>query len=350
MSGAGVHIRVDGRAGRITLDRPEALNAVNHDIVLAIDAALGAWAEDDRVALLVIDAAGDKAFCAGGDLQEIYDAAKAGNPAPARTFWRDEYRMNARLFEFPKPVASFLHGYTMGGGVGLGCHASHRIVGETSQIAMPEVSIGLMPDVGGTLLLARCPGRLGEYLGTTAARMGPGCAIHAEFADYFVPEAGWPALKAELCETGDWEAVDRAALAPPDSPLAALQPEIDHYIGGETLGDILRACHAEPTAFTEEAERRMARNAPLAMACAVEGIHRMQGPTAGIRKALDLEYRYAWRSIEQGDFIEGIRALIVDKDRAPRWRHDFGEVPLREVTAMLMPLGAEALDLEYRER
>ena len=343
---AEVHLRREGRVGRITVDRPQALNALTHGIVRAIDAALQDWAADDAVAMLVIDAVGDRAFCAGGDLQEIYAAGKAGDAGPARAFWRDEYRMNARLYGFPKPVATFLHGFTMGGGVGLGCHGSHRIVGETSQIAMPEVSIGLMPDVGGTLLLARAPGRLGEYLGTTAARMGPGCAIHAEFADYFVPEAAWPALKAELAETGDWEAVDRAALPPPESPLAARQAEIDHYFGGETLGDILRAFDAEPGAFTAEARKRMERNAPLAMACAVEAVHRMRGPTAEIRRALDLEYRYSWRAIGQGDFIEGIRAQIVDKDRNPRWRHAFGDVPLVEVTAMLMPLGADALRLE----
>ncbi|MEM1427855.1 MAG: enoyl-CoA hydratase/isomerase family protein [Pseudomonadota bacterium] len=346
MSASGVDIRIEGRVGRITIDRPSALNALTHGIVRAVTRALREWATEDAVAMLVIDAAGEKAFCAGGDLQDIYAAGKEGDAGPARAFWQDEYRMNALLFEFPKPVATFLQGFTLGGGVGLGCHGSHRIVGETSQIAMPEVSIGLMPDVGGSLLLARCPGRLGEYLGTTATRMGPGCALHAEFADYFVPEAEWPALKAALIATGDWEAVDRAARPAPDSPLKAQQAEIDHYFGGETLGDILRALAAEPSEFTQAAERRMARNAPLAMACAIEAIHRMQGPTAWIRRALDLEYRYVWRAIAQGDFIEGIRAQIIDKDRAPRWRHAFGDVPLREVSAMLMPLGADALDLE----
>ena len=342
---AEVDIRVEGRAGRITVARPTALNAITHDIVRAVDATLTSWAEDDRVALVVIDAAGDRAFCAGGDLVEIYEAGRRGDAGPARAFWRDEYRMNARLFNFPKPVAAFLQGFTMGGGVGLGCHGSHRIVGAGSRIAMPEVSIGLVPDVGGSLLLARAPGRLGEYLGATATRMGPGDAIHAGFADYYLPEEGWAALKAELVETGDWAAVDRAAEAPPESPLAAQAGEIDRHFGGETLGDILRALRAEGGAFAEQTLERMERNAPLAMACAVEMVHRMRGPAATIERALGLEYRYTYRAIGQGDFVEGIRAQIIDKDRAPRWAHRLDGVPLHEVSAMLMPLGADALDL-----
>jgi enoyl-CoA hydratase/carnithine racemase len=342
---AEVHIRVEGRVGRITVDRPKQLNAITHDIVRAVNAALPGWAADDDVRMLVIDAVGEKAFCAGGDLQQIYAAGIDGDAEPARAFWRDEYAMNAALFRFPKPVACFLQGYTMGGGVGLGCHGSHRIVGDTSRIAMPETSIGLVPDVGGSLLLARAPGRLGEYLGTTAARMGPGDAIHAGFADYYLPEDGWEALKADLVETGDWEAVDRAAQAPPESPLAGQAGEIDRHFAGETMGDILRSLGAEETAFTAAAREAMARGAPLAMACAVEMVHRLRGPAAEIERALDLEYRYTHRAIDQGDFLEGIRAAIIDKDRAPRWRHDLGSVPAPEVARMLMPLGEAALRL-----
>ncbi len=342
---AEVEIRNDGRVGRITLNRPRALNAITHDIVRQVAAALPGWAADDGVAMLVIDAVGDKAFCAGGDLMEIYRAGVAGDYRPARAFWRDEYRMNAALFRFPKPVVSFLHGFTMGGGVGLGCHGSHRIVGDGSLIAMPETSIGLVPDVGGSLLLARAPGRLGEYLATTAWRMGAGDAIHAGFADYFVPEDRWAALKAELAETGDWEAVDRAAQPAPDSVLAARQGQIDRHFAGETLGDILRSLRAEGGDFAADTLNAMGRNAPLAMAAAVEMVHRMRGPAATIERGLELEHRYTWRAIEQGDFLEGIRAVIVDKDRAPRWTHDLEAVPVVDVARMLMPLQEAALDL-----
>jgi len=340
-----VEIRVEGRVGRITLTRPEALNAITHDIVRAVSAALPAWAADDDVRMLVIDATGEKAFCAGGDLMEIYRAGIEGDYAPARAFWRDEYRMNAALFRFPKPVAAFLHGFTMGGGVGLGCHGSHRVAGDSTRIAMPETSIGLVPDVGGSLLLARAPGRLGEYLATTARRMGPGDALHAGFADYYVPEERWEALKAELVETGDWAAIDRAAETAPESTLAGLAPKIDRHFSGERLGDILRSLRAEGGAFAEDALGRIEGNAPLAMAAAVEMVHRLRGPAATIERALDLEHRYTYRAIAQGDFLEGIRAALVDRDRAPSWTHALDAVPVAEVAAMLMPLGEAALDL-----
>ncbi len=341
-----VDIRVEGRVGRITLHRPGALNALTHAMVRDIDRALQRWADADALRMLVIDAEGDKAFCAGGDLQDIYDAGLAGDAEPARAFWRDEYQMVARLYRFPKPVATFLHGYTLGGGVGLGCHGSHRIVCENSRIGLPEVSIGLMPDVGGTLLLARAPGRLGEYLGTTATQVDPGSALHAAFADYFVPYDRWPALKQELVASGDWEAVDRAALPPPPSHLAADQARIDQLFGGESLGDVLRALEHDGSPFASAALQALARNAPLAIACTLEAVHRMRGPTAEIERALDLEYRYTYRAIPQGDFLEGIRAQIIDKDRAPNWQHPFGPVRLPEMTSMLMPLKGAALNLD----
>ncbi|MBF9036463.1 enoyl-CoA hydratase/isomerase family protein [Rhodobacterales bacterium HKCCE2091] len=337
-----IHIRIEGRAGRITLDRPKALNALTYDMCLEIDAALAGWAGDDRVALVVIDAAGEKAFCAGGDIAEMYATGTAGDYAYGRRFWADEYRMNARLFRFPKPVVAFLQGFVMGGGVGVGCHGSHRIVGESSRVAMPECGIGLVPDVGGTLILARAPGRLGEYLGVTGARVGPGDAIHAGFADYFVPEPGWEALKAELVETGDWAAVDRAAEPAPDSPLAAVGPEIDRLFRGETLRDIVNGLSHDSGEVAATALKAIGRNSPLAMAAAVELVRRARSVPDDIERALMQEYRFTARSMERGDFLEGIRAAIIDRDGAPSWRHgSVAGLPQAEVTAMLMPLDEE---------
>ncbi len=210
---------------------------------------------------------------------------------------------------------------------------------------MPECGIGLVPDVGGSLILARAPGRLGEYLGVTAARMGPGDAILAGFADYLVPLEDWEALKAELCETGDWDAVDRAAVPVPEAPLAARQAEIERLFAGDTLRDILNALRHADTEFAGETLEAMGRNSPLSMASAVDLIRRVRALDT-IEAALEMEYRFTSRSMEKGDFLEGIRAAIIDKDRQPRWQHETMEAPAnREVSAMLLPLGADGLKL-----
>ncbi len=342
-----INIRVSGRTGRITLARPKALNAVTWDMVHKIRDALPLWAENPDIDMVIIDAEGEKAFCAGGDIADIYQALVDGNPDIPRQFWREEYALNAALFNFPKPVAAFLQGYTMGGGVGIGCHASHRIVCETSKIAMPECSIGLVPDVGGSLILARAPGRLGEYLGTTAYRMGPGDAIEAGFADYYIGRDMWPALIATLEASGDWTEVDRAAGHPPESPLANIRPQIDANFGGETLRDILATLNADASEWAADTTKRLARNAPLAVASAVELIHRARVRDR-IEDALAAEYRFAHRIAEQDDFREGIRAAIIDRDETPKWQHATLDAPSpAQVAQMLMPLGADELDLTH---
>jgi enoyl-CoA hydratase/carnithine racemase len=341
-----INIRVTGKAGRITLTRAKALNALTYDMCLAIETALRDWATDDAVKLVVIDAEGEKAFCAGGDIAELYDTGTRGDYAYGQRFWRDEYRLNAYIFEYPKPVVSFLQGFTMGGGVGIGCHGTHRVVGDSSQIAMPEVGIGLIPDVGGTLMLALAPGRLGEYLGTTAGRMQAADAIYAGFADFYIPESFWPVLIAGLQRDGDAAILEIASRPPPDGTLEALQADIDRCFAGETLSDILTVLKGETGAFGEKTLKTLGRNAPLAMACTIELLHRLRGNNIGIRKALEHEYRYTYRAMEKGDFLEGIRAQIIDKDRQPKWQYADQNVPATAVSQMLMPLAADALTFE----
>ncbi|TCL09217.1 enoyl-CoA hydratase [Shimia isoporae] len=343
-----INIRKSGQVGRITFTRPKALNAMSYDMCIAIENALDAWASDDAVKMILIDAEGDKAFCAGGDIAELYDTGTKGDFAYGQKFWADEYRMNAKMFEFPKPVASFMQGFTMGGGVGVGCHASHRIVGDSSQIAMPECGIGLVPDVGGSLILARAPGRLGEYLGLTAARLNAADAIYAGFADYYIPEADWPALIAKLEETGEWENIDMAAKQPALGPLSKQQSDIDACFGGETLNDVLNALKFSDTDFASDALKKLGRNSPIAMGAALEIIHRVR-TRDDIRFALDQEYRFTFRAMEHGDFLEGIRAQIIDKDRNPQWKYTLEEVPAGIITKMVMPLGADALTFEKGE-
>lgn len=336
-------IRREGHAGRVTLNRPDALNALTHPMCRALDAALVAWADDPGVRLVVIDAAGHRAFCAGGDIAQLYAEGRAGNFGHGRAFWRDEYRMNDRIRRYPKPVVAFMQGFTMGGGVGVGCHARHRITGESSQIAMPECGIGLVPDVGGSFLLAHAPGRLGAFLGTTGTRMGPADAILAGFADHFVPEADWSALIADLCDTGEAGLVAQAARPAPPGRLAERRPTIDRLFAPDSLSGIRARLDADPGPVAAECRAALDRVSPLAAAAFVEILRRL-GPAPTMRAALDLEFRFTWRAQEETDFLEGIRAAVIDKDRTPRWRHaGAAEVPAALIDHLLSPLGADAL-------
>ncbi len=340
-----ISIRIEGRAGRITLQRPQALNAMTYAMCTAIEAAMDAWRDNPAVDLVVLDAEGDRAFCSGGDIAELYETGTRGDFAYGQKFWADEYRLNHKIFHYPKPVVSFLQGFTMGGGVGIGCHGSHRIVGDTSRIAMPECGIGLIPDVGGSLMLALAPGRLGEYLGTTAARMNAADAIFAGFADFHIPEAEWPALIAQLEASGDPACIEVAATALAPGPLQAAMPDIDRHFYGAALGDVLTTLRSEDSDFARDTLKRMHRNSPLSMACTIEALSRLRGPSLTLEKALDLEYRFTARAMEHGDFLEGIRAAIIDKDRAPKWQFADSAVPATAVSKMLMPLGKMALKL-----
>lgn len=342
---ADLNIRKEGRAGRITLTRAKALNALNDEMCAGIEAALDDWIDDDEVAHIVIDGEGDRAFCAGGDIALMYETGRVGDHGVSRKFFADEYRMNAKIFYYPKPVVSFMHGFTMGGGVGIAGHGSHRIVCDSTQIAMPECGIGLIPDVGGSLILARAPGRVGEYLGLTGARMGAGDAIYAGFADHYVPQEGWADLIAKLCD-GDLAAVEAAAQPAPEAPLSAQREQIDALFAGETLGDIMRALPADPDDFTAAAIKAIGRGSPLSLACTLEIVRRVRGGDT-ILFALAQEYRFTFRATEHSDFLEGVRAAVIDKDRSPKWKHaSWEDLPPSEVLAMTMPLGPDSLKLE----
>lgn len=340
-----IDIRIVGRAGRITLTRPQALNAMTYEMCTAIEDAFDVWRKDDAVDLIVLDAEGDRAFCSGGDIAELYATGTKGDFAYGQKFWADEYRLNHKIFSYPKPVVSFLQGFTMGGGVGIGCHGSHRVVGETSQIAMPECGIGLVPDVGGTLMLALAPGRLGEYLGITGARMNAADAIYAGFADHYVPQSMWTEIIHSLEEDGTTDAITKAEQPPQDGTLEPELDQINAFFSGERLSDILTLLRNDDSDFAAEALKKINRNSPLSMAATVEIMHRLRGPSLTLEKALDLEYRFTYRAMEHGDFLEGIRAAIIDKDRNPQWQYADSEVPLAAVSKMLQPLGPNALKL-----
>ena len=329
-----LHIRRDRNAGRITLTRPQALNALTHDMASAVHAALDDWRDDPAVKLVILDAEGDRAFCAGGDIAAVYHGGRAGDHGIGRRFFSDEYRMNAAIADYPKPIIAFMQGFVMGGGVGLGGHASHRVVGDTTQVALPESGIGLIPDVGGTWLLSRAPGRIGEYLGLTGARMGAGDAIHARFADLYLPEAEWEAAKDRLADSGDVAVLQ--GQTPPPAPLAAR--DLSAY-DGETVARITAALEA---AGDEDSLKPIRRNSPLSMAATLAMV-RAARKDGRIQDSLAREYRFTHRATESSDFLEGVRAQIIDKDRKPNWS---APADPDAVAAMLADLGPQDLTWE----
>lgn len=330
-----------GHAGIVTFNRPQALNALSHGMSIRLEQALDAWAADPAVAVVMIRAEGARAFCAGGDVAAIYHAGRAGDIDSGRAFWRDEYRMNAKIAEFPKPLVAFMQGFVMGGGVGVGGNANHRIVGETTQIAMPETQIGLVPDVGGSRLLSAAPGYLGEYLGLTGTRLGPGDALLTRFADHYVAESDWPALQQLLIDTGDARHLANAIAPAPEAPLAALRAEIDAAFSAPDLPAILARLEESGTPFAQATLSTLARMSPLSLALTLALIRAVRG--RDIRRALETEFRITARAVEQADFLEGVRAQLIDKDRQPRWRHaTAAEVDPAEVAGFLAPLAGVA--------
>lgn len=332
-----VLIRREGRAGRITLNRAPRLNALTRGMCLAILEALEAWQDDADAALVIIDAKGERAFSAGGDVVAVARAAMTGDHAFGRDFFRDEYRMNARIALYPKPVVAFMQGYTMGGGIGIGGHARHRIIGETTQMAMPETRIGLVPDVGASALLAQAPGQAGFYLGLTGARMTPGDAIWCRFADHYIPLDDWPALIRQLVQSGDAGLLP--ASDPPPSALAAQRDQIDRVFADPTLSAIRHAVAQETGLIADTTREALTRHDPLAMAATLELI-RAARDRPGVPEALDREFRFTSRAAAHGSFTEGVRARLIARDDQPVWRYaTAGEAALdAAVAAMLAPL------------
>jgi enoyl-CoA hydratase len=335
-----LHVRVEGWVGRITLTRPQALNAVNQLIVDMMTEALLAWETDSSINLVLIDAEGEKAFSAGGDLAFVYRHGKSGDIATPNRFWRDEYRLNALISRYSKPYVAIMDGIVMGGGVGISAHGSHRIVTDNSMIAMPECAVGLVTDVGGSWLLRRAPGHMGEYLGLTGTRMKGEDAIYAGFADLYVHRRRLQDLKAALVEAGDIAALDHFSEAPPPSTLAAQQKDVDRIFSAPTLPDILGRLRADGSEWALKSLDAIEKGSPLSalmIFSAVRGARSME-------TALRNEYRFVSRVLEHGDFLEGIRAIVIDKDRNPVWRHQaIAAVPPELVT--LMQSEAEGGDL-----
>ena len=337
-----VLIRREGRAGRITINRPQALNALTHAMVGRIREAMLAWRDDPAVALVLVEGAGGRALCAGGDVRALYDS-RADGSALARAFWGGEYPLNALIGRYPKPYVAIQDGIVMGGGIGLSGHGRHRIVTERSRLAMPETGIGLIPDVGGTWLLAHAPGEIGIYLGLTGEAMGAADAIHAGFSDALIPSGKLGDLTGQLVDPmGGPPARVIAALAEHAgaSLLAARRGDIDRVFAGDSVEAMLERLGAMPVEWAAKTAATLAQKSPKSLKLALAAIRNARA-LGSLEEALNVEYRLCVRLFEDGEFPEGVRALIVDKDRTPKWRPPrLADVTSGLVASYLAPLPA----------
>ena len=331
-----------GAAGIATLNRATALNAVTHDMVRALARQLDAWARDDAVTRVVITAAGERAFSAGGDIRALYELGRAERQAEMLTFWRDEYPLNALIKRYRKPYVALIDGIVMGGGVGVSIHGSHRVAGDRFSFAMPEVGIGFFPDVGATWFLPRMPGELGTWCALTGDRLKTADALAAGIATNHVRSERFPDLLDALCGNVSVDAVLGAFAEPVGQPTAA-QKQIDRLFAGDRVEDILERLEAGDE-WAVKTAATIRTKSPLSLKIALAQVRR--GGDWSFEECMRTEFRIVSRIVYGHDFYEGVRAVIVDKDNAPRWRPaTLGEITDADVEQHFAPLGADELEL-----
>ena len=336
-----------GAAGIVTLNRPQALNAVTHTMVRALAAKLGEWAKDEAVTRVIVRAAGERAFSAGGDLRALYELGKAGRHGEALQFWRDEYMLNTLIKRYPKPYVALIDGMVMGGGVGVSVHGSHRVAGDRFQFAMPEVGIGFFPDVGATWFLPRMPGEIGTYCALTGERMKNADAVPFGIATHYVASSRFRDLADALTGTVPVDAVLGAfAEKLGIGPLSVYRAAIDRTFDADHVEDILAALDREAISGSPEAGWAGATAAiirgksPLSLKIALAQMR--GGRQWSFTDCMKMEFRIVSRVIYREDFYEGVRAAIIDKDNAPRWTPArLGQVLPSDVDQYFAPLETE---------
>ncbi|MEU1125461.1 enoyl-CoA hydratase/isomerase family protein [Streptomyces sp. NPDC005899] len=338
----------EGHTLHIRLNRPRALNALTHTMVRSIDDALTEAAGNDTITHVVISGAGERGLCAGGDIRSIYEDARAGRQASV-DFWRDEYRLNARIARFHKPYVALMDGIVMGGGVGISAHGSVRVVTERSRVAMPETGIGFVPDVGGTYLLAAAPGELGTHLALTGQPVHAADAVACGLADHFIPSHRLADVTQALAESATPAAVRNTVAAhaerAPDGELAACRQWIDDCYAPDNVEEIIERLLDSGIPAAKEAAATLLTRSPTALKVTLEAVRRARGLDS-LEAALDQEFRVSCRAFTGPDLVEGVRAQIIDKDRRPRWSPaDPAGVTDAEVARHFEPLGERELGL-----
>jgi enoyl-CoA hydratase len=343
---------VRGSAGLVTLNRPQALNALTFDMVRRMDKMLVAWAKDPAVKAVIVSGAGDRAFCAGGDVKtvalESLAARKAGGgSAILRDFFREEYTLNHRIFTFPKPYISLINGVVMGGGKGISAHGSHRVVTENVLFAMPETNIGFFPDVGGGYFLPRCPGQTGAYLALTSKRIKAFDTLYIGFATHFVPSGAIPRLREEIAQSPRHldELLQKNAGQPAaESEIIPWREKIDRYFAHDHVEKILDDLEKDPSAWAGETLKAMNTMSPTSLKIALKQIR--QGAKMGFAEVMTMEYRLSQACLSRPDFYEGVRAALIDKDRQPKWQPArVSDVADADIDACFQSLGSQDLVL-----
>ncbi|MGW0159200.1 enoyl-CoA hydratase/isomerase family protein [Mycobacterium sp. NPDC003323] len=310
-------VSVRNGVGTVTLNRPKAINSLNDVMVAGLQQALTDWENDDAVTAVLLTGAGERGLCAGGDVVALYHSAKADG-SYARTFWWDEYLLNAHIGRYRKPYIALMDGIVMGGGVGVAAHGNVRVVTEKTKMGMPEVGIGFIPDVGGTFLLSRAPGRLGLHAALTGAPFSGADAIAMGFADHFVPHARLQDFAEAVITDGHEDALNSYAEEPPASALLAQRDWIDSCYAGNTVAEILDDLRGHDEQAARDAAELIATRSPIALAVTLTAVRRAEH-LATLEEVLQQEFRVSVASAKSHDFIEGIRAQLVDKDRNPQW-------------------------------
>ncbi|MBV9515851.1 MAG: enoyl-CoA hydratase/isomerase family protein [Mycobacteriaceae bacterium] len=321
----------------LILNRPKAINSLTHSMVNTIHSVLRDWEQDDDVRAVVLSGAGERGMCAGGDIVAIYHSARADG-VEARQFWRDEYLLNGYIARYRKPYIALMDGIVMGGGVGVGAHAGVRVVTDTTKMAMPEVGIGFVPDVGGTYILSRAPGRVGLHAALTGAPFSGSDAIALGFADHYVPHQALEDFSKSVVDDGVEAALERHTVAAPTSELVTQRTWIDECYDGETVADILAALRGHDAGPANDAANLIATRSPTSLAVALQAVRRA-ARLQTLEDVLRQEYRVSCATLRSPDLAEGIRAQVIDKDRNPRWSpSSVSAVDAADVEAFFAPV------------
>ena len=345
---AEVVVEQRGAAGLITLNRPQALNALTLDMVRAIRRALDNWAVDPAVTRIVLTAKGERAFCAGGDIRRLYDLGKAGRIEEALGFWREEYALNALIKRYPKPYVALIDGIVMGGGVGISLHGSHRVAGDRYAFAMPEVGIGFFPDVGATYVLPRLPGEAGVYLALTGDRVRGADALELGLATHAVPSSALGPIRDDLVAGERVDAVLAAHARDPGhgqlTPERGLIETCFAPYRVEAILERLDEAASRDSAFAKTTAATIRTKSPTSLAIALEQMRR--GPNLSFEEAMRTEFRVVSRIVDGHDFYEGVRAAIIDKDGVPTWwPRRLDEVDEDRISAHFVELGPRELQV-----